>query len=382
MDAVTALGLAAAVVQFVQFTGGLVSTCTKIFRSPHGASADNLTLEAVCQKLRRLSEELEAAGAPGQRQPGQLLCREVRQAANLAEIAAECKSDCNELTGVLERLRIDQDKNRLWGSAKAALKTARDARKVSNLEKKLENSQRLLAILVGSLIRYVDCSVASTSRKSTNFSQSDEVEIIRQNIVSLKKDNRDLQLEQSAALDYISRGVEKLGFEARETQGSATSQALDPSLYAEALIPRVQKLLKDILEKESELSRECVVVKSLYFHSRPMRHANIPEAYTNTLQWIYDSTLAHWLREKDGMFWVSGKPGSGKSTLMKFMAHHHATRSRLQAWADSQPLVIASHYFWSAGTSMQKSQQGLLQSLLFDIFKSCPKCIPVVCPTR
>jgi len=132
-----------------------------------------------------------------------------------------------------------------------------------------------------------------------------------------------------------------------------------------------------MLSKESGLSRECVGVKSLYFHSRPMRHANIPEAYTNTLQWIYDSALAHWLREKDGMFWVSGKPGSGKSTLMKFMAHHHTTRSRLQAWADSQPLVIASHYIWSAGTSMQKSQQGLLQSLHFDIFRSCPECIPV-----
>ena len=65
MDAVTALGLAAAVVQFVQFTGGLVSTSAKIFRSPHGAYADNLTLEAVYQKLRRLSEELEAAGTSG-----------------------------------------------------------------------------------------------------------------------------------------------------------------------------------------------------------------------------------------------------------------------------------------------------------------------------
>ncbi|KAI1745501.1 hypothetical protein F4680DRAFT_402400 [Xylaria scruposa] len=67
---------------------------------------------------------------------------------------------------------------------------------------------------------------------------------------------------------------------------------------------------------------------------------------------------------------------------MKFLADHSQTGKLLERWADSKELVIAAHYFWSAGTTMQKSQQGLLQSLLFDIFMNCPKSIPIVCPIR
>jgi hypothetical protein len=45
-------------------------------------------------------------------------------------------------------------------------------------------------------------------------------------------------------------------------------------------------------------------------------------------------------------------------------------------------LVTASFYFWNAGTHMQKSQQGLLQSLLFQIISACPGLAAELCPER
>ncbi|KAH9212730.1 hypothetical protein DL95DRAFT_340078, partial [Leptodontidium sp. 2 PMI_412] len=115
------------------------------------------------------------------------------------------------------------------------------------------------------------------------------------------------------------------------------------------------------------------------------RHESIMDAHRDTFKWIYDATVSgfsSWLRTQDGIFWISGKPGSGKSTLMKHIAHSQETRQILAEWAGSEGVTLLSHYFWSAGTSMQKSTQGLLQSLLHDIFREYPSYIRIMCPER
>lgn len=74
--------------------------------------------------------------------------------------------------------------------------------------------------------------------------------------------------------------------------------------------------------------------------------------------------------------------GSGKSTLMKFLENHREMSRILHGWADGGRLVKASFYFWNAGTQMQKSIEGLLQSLLHTIFSHRPELIAVLCPDR
>jgi hypothetical protein len=91
--------------------------------------------------------------------------------------------------------------------------------------------------------------------------------------------------------------------------------------------------------------------------------------------------IAKWLRSSDGLFWVSGKPGSGKSTFIKFIANEPKTLGLLSEWSGSKQIIIASYYFWSAGTAMQKSQQGLLSTLLYEIFRQCSEFITPVCGT-
>jgi len=148
------------------------------------------------------------------------------------------------------------------------------------------------------------------------------------------------------------------------------------------------ELLEELAVRICGLSRlgnnvafEQAIFASLNFHSRPVRHSNIPEAYTNTFSWVFRSEFAEWLQKSAGLFWISGKAGSGKSTLMKFLADHETTHDLLSCWAPGGA-VVAAHYFWSAGTAMQKSQLGLLQTLLYDIFRRCPDSIQMACPTR
>lgn len=160
----------------------------------------------------------------------------------------------------------------------------------------------------------------------------------------------------------------------------------------------LEKTMSRLEISRENVSRDLALVRSLGFKARTVRHDAIPVAHQQTFQWVFQvdgcdggvagsgkaglADLAHWLEIGDGVFWVSGKPGSGKSTFMKFIADHPQTNRVLSQWSHPYPVVIASHYFWSAGTDMQKSQQGLLRSLLYDVFSHCPELGQIVCQPR
>lgn len=146
---------------------------------------------------------------------------------------------------------------------------------------------------------------------------------------------------------------------------------------------------------ESQIGKEQKIIKSLTFECLPFRYEAITEAHRNTFEWAldaecYDRRIGDrlgqsaaprtWLLEGEGVFWVSGKPGSGKSTLMKFISEEPRTAELLSKWASPKTAVTVSHYFWNGGTPMQRSLQGLLQTLLYEIVRKCPDIIPIVCP--
>ncbi|KAK0743836.1 hypothetical protein B0T18DRAFT_392541 [Schizothecium vesticola] len=89
-----------------------------------------------------------------------------------------------------------------------------------------------------------------------------------------------------------------------------------------------------------------------------------------------EARVAEWLKSGDGAFWITGKAGSGKSTLMKFIADHPGTVRLAAEFASPKRAFIAAHYVWGPGMSMQRSIQGLLQSLLYDIFRQYPVGYP------
>ena len=140
-----------------------------------------------------------------------------------------------------------------------------------------------------------------------------------------------------------------------------------------------------------KLSTEQLILQSLCYKSMVIRHDKIVQAHAKTFEWIYHDyslgkELRHgklfvdWLAHRNGIFskgiiWITGKSGSGKSTLMKYLSHHEGTKRALKSWSGQQKLVVASFYFWYAGTELQKSQEGLLQSLLYEVLRQCPKSI-------
>jgi NACHT domain len=142
----------------------------------------------------------------------------------------------------------------------------------------------------------------------------------------------------------------------------------------------------------TRISREQAILKSLCFEYMTVRHSRIVEAHVKTFDWIFKASLlpladprsqikfVEWLHFSGGIYWASGKPGSGKSTLMKYLSENLQTSRELKMWARDSTLVTASFYFWNAGTAMQKSHQGLLQSILFEVLNQRPDMIPSICP--
>lgn len=76
-------------------------------------------------------------------------------------------------------------------------------------------------------------------------------------------------------------------------------------------------------------------------------------------------SLSNWLSSTEVIYWISGKPGSGKTTLVKYVLEDERTRKYLDIW--SPGCKIVSHYFWRPGSPMQRNLEGLFCSLLYQL---------------
>ncbi|KAM7201224.1 hypothetical protein V8F20_004970, partial [Naviculisporaceae sp. PSN 640] len=85
--------------------------------------------------------------------------------------------------------------------------------------------------------------------------------------------------------------------------------------------------------------------------------------------------LRSWLISGDGIFHVLGKPGSGKSTLMKFICDDPRTMECLRAWAGPNQLVVSQFYFWRHGQIHQRKINGLRRMLLASVLSQMPEQI-------
>lgn len=87
-----------------------------------------------------------------------------------------------------------------------------------------------------------------------------------------------------------------------------------------------------------------------------------------------------WLNSGRHIFHISGKAGSGKSTLMKFLSQSSQVKKGLERWAGGRPLIFARFFFWNSGNETQMSLEGLYRSLLFETCRQIPGLIPRLFP--
>lgn len=194
-------------------------------------------------------------------------------------------------------------------------------------------------------------------------------------IANLIEQNRRLEINRAHELERL------------KTEILAASKSWRPRFShspPDDAIKEMSSKLLDWVEQAAVLRREQAIIQSLRFDGMLHRRQEIPNAHKNTFQWVFkpDLHFKEWLETGDGIYWVSGDPGSGKSTLIKYLSTHEVTHQALRKWAGDKVLVTARFFFWFSGTVLQKSQEGLLRSLLFELLRQCPSSIRDACSSR
>ena len=144
------------------------------------------------------------------------------------------------------------------------------------------------------------------------------------------------------------------------------------------------------LKEEAELRKaEHQVLSSLYFPQMYERRQRLDAPYERTFRWVltegspsetrWDNVLA-WLRgtdPNDHIYWISGKPGSGKSSLVGFLDETLNPTHHMHPWVEGELCLQASHYFWNSGDSaLQKSAAGMMRTILHELLEQAPDLVP------
>jgi hypothetical protein len=159
-------------------------------------------------------------------------------------------------------------------------------------------------------------------------------------------------------------------------------------------ITMISHPLSALTRVEKERHLQLHLVDHLSFEAQADREYRIAKAYSETFQWIFSkpdeqgdrhwSNFVTWLEgDEDHLYWITGKAGSGKSTLMKYILHEERCLKHLQVWAgNNTPLILARFYFWNSGSQSQMSSEGLLRSIIHDALKQSPHLAPILFPSR
>ena len=128
------------------------------------------------------------------------------------------------------------------------------------------------------------------------------------------------------------------------------------------------------LEQARQNDREQRCLHSLAFPTMRSRRLGIEDPAKETCKWIFEDALyRQWCSRIDAstthsLLWIKGKPGSGKSTLMKHLLQ--------QAEEELCPGDICiSHFFCARGSGLERNIEGLYRSLTHQLVWRRPELL-------
>lgn len=150
-------------------------------------------------------------------------------------------------------------------------------------------------------------------------------------------------------------------------------ETLRHCLLLASITPPIETLcLSDIsIEQASLQEHRKAILDSLRFEQIDSRHSNIKAVYSKTCQWLLrHPDYIHWLDPDEfnnhhGFLWINGKPGSGKSSLMKFAFTEAKRNTGMNA-------ATVSFFFNARGDTLEKTTPGMLRSILLQVLEKLP----------
>ncbi|KAJ8132874.1 hypothetical protein O1611_g745 [Lasiodiplodia mahajangana] len=346
MDPVTAFGLASSVVQFLTFASSLVSKTREIQRSSHGSLVANEELAAIGRTLesqnRRIASKLGSLG------PSSETGRQIIQ------LCGSAREVSRELIAVVEGLK-GRNPSGKWDSFRQALKSVLKEQEISDILERLERYRQQIDSLL----------LTNIQERLQKFTET--------------SDNKDASIEHN-----FNRIMESLqqGSQWQAKLVETARRGLRDDVAPEVVYQDFSSSLSTAVQHERDEYYKRRLLRSLAFPELKERYEGISAAHRRTFDWIFNEdelqgargsdTFSTWLMSNNPLYWITGKPGSGKSTLMKYLSVDQRLKHHLKVWRGDKPVYISRFFFWNSGSALQMSKVGLMRSLLYQTLSDCP----------
>lgn len=174
--------------------------------------------------------------------------------------------------------------------------------------------------------------VLDTLKVQNRDAASRRVESFYRALLGLWKEEKinNLKMRLNAIADSIQRQLSS--FELKritwmlinlDAKRSKEVEALQEAIGQEESEDEKLTLLRQAAAIGSRSSAEQMVLGQLYFDEIDTRQKAIAPRYNSTLSWLFGTNTEpsptdfnEWLASDEDLYWIAGKPGSGKSTLM------------------------------------------------------------------
>ncbi|KAL8893373.1 MAG: hypothetical protein Q9192_005333 [Flavoplaca navasiana] len=383
-DPVSAFSLAAGVLQVVGISFKAISACREIYKN--GSLAQNRDSQDVTQQLLETTRHLENSRI-------NVSASAAKHSNDIVEVSKKCSETATEILTELNKLQRDP-KGGFRDSVAKGLRSFFKKQFLTETQAKLDSYREILNTRILSKLDYH-------------------------------------ALQQNESYNKLDQKVQGLAIALSE--GRNTYEQL-LATHTTDIKAHIDRRFNDKADEDAKLRHQQQFKESLSYGEINARQDNIAISHEGTCRWIFGprqagketesegtgsdalsedsnptqadnesesvgtdsdttsqdsdveirdqpwSNFKDWLEgDSNDPYWLSGKPGSGKSTLMKYIStefrSYCQSHNTLSAWADA---VTCSFFFWNLGSSLQKSYVGLLRSLLLQIAEQQPEMIAVM----
>ncbi|KAK7915166.1 NACHT domain-containing protein [Apiospora marii] len=303
------------------------------------------------------------------------------QDKQLLDLADKCQGAARDLREEVNFLNGPPTKAKLVATLKIAAKTTWRKRRLEKLDQRLKDAESFLQ--TGLLTRIYERSVKMNG-----------------DLLELRVDVRAFLEEyrngRASSIDLMKKHVTtetKRSEDAVRSHVTLTSNQTKNSLKEHIGIA-IRGVANQVQDTRLQAKRDQLL-RSLKFDRMNERRNQVSASHPDTFTWVLQDgsegdgrqstvkiswgkdnadrvnknmswdSFTDWLRSTESVYWISGMPGSGKSTLTKYLLGQSQTQKCLDIWKPNA--IIISHFFWRPGTAMQQSIRGLLFSLLYQL---------------
>ncbi|KAL6809572.1 hypothetical protein J3E69DRAFT_181937 [Trichoderma sp. SZMC 28015] len=348
MSGFEALSMVCSIMQVISFTKEVLTLCKDVYE---GRETNDSRME---ENLTSLKVSLEEMNRYSSSTP-----QRTKYEKELNKMAQKCSKVAKELQKEIQRITKYYESGDCMKSIIAIYMSKTRKRKIEALYDQFCQYQKMLETQI--LVHLCTKSDAIALQQRENFTElSDTMKYFISQLAAGHTDTANLIAHD----------------------GVQTRQYIQQS---EARMKQSMKIFQDEANKESKRDR---LLRGLKYESMNSRRTELKLAHEATYVSIFESLdideeshtaptsssaeawrkFVQWLQSDRRVFWIHGKPGAGKSTLMKFLLQHKNTQRGVDKWSPNT--LIVSHFFWKPGNILQKNLRGLLCSLTHQLLSS------------